>query len=33
MAFIEYFSNPLYQLLSENNTRMAELVSFKNYLR
>jgi hypothetical protein len=33
MGFIDYFSTPLYQLLSENNIKFAELVSLTNYLK
>jgi len=33
MGFIDYFSTPLYQLLNENNTKLAELVSLSNYLK
>lgn len=32
MAFLEFFSSPLYYFLSENSTRMAQLVSLNNYL-
>lgn len=33
MIFVDFFSTPLYQLLSENSIKLAELVSFTNYLK